>query len=348
MRAALIRHRRPLRAWHAPYHAAVCTKLGAPLEYQEMSSKPLKPGEVRLRVAAAGVNFADILQARGEYQDRADPPFVPGNEAAGEICEVGPQVDSLKVGDQVVCIQRGGSYSEESVAKATVCFRLPEQTRSMDLAEAAALLCNYGTAHLALTKRAQLQPGETVVVTAAAGGVGLAAVEIAKLCGASRVIAACGSDEKLAVAASQGAEVIGVNYNGLDGRAFRAQLKEVLGKSGMDVCVDMVGGDLLEPIVRSLNWNGRAVVVGFAGGSIPKIPANILLVKNVSVHGLFWGAHLMHDPATLMASARQLVEWWAAGDIKPHVSGRVPLERANEAFELVTSRKSTGKVVIVP
>jgi len=185
------------------------------------------------------------------------------------------------------------------------------------------------------------------LVTAAAGGVGLAAVEVAKLLGAGRVIPACSSDAKLALAASKGADA-GINYRGLDGRAFRAQLKEVAGAPGVDVVVDMVGGALLEPCVRSLNWNGRAVVIGFAGGSIPKIPANILLVKNVSVHGLFWGAHLVHDPQRMMASANQLIQWWLAGEITPHVGLRVPLAEANDAFAAIVGRESTGKVVLVP
>jgi len=329
--------------------AAVCTKLGAPLTIDRNWQLPaaLKPGEVRIKVAAAGVNFAEILQARGEYQEKVEPPFVPGNEAAGEVSEVGSAIDHLAVGDRVICLSRGGAYSTEAVVDARTCLKLPAAAASADLCEAAALMCNYGTAHLALSSRANLQPGETVLVSAAAGGVGLAAVELARLMGAGRVLAACGSDDKLALAANKGAEAEGINYTGMDGRAFRSRLKEVSGKRGVDVVVEMVG-TWLEPCVRSLNWNGRAVVIGFAGGAIPAVPANILLVKNVSVSGLFWGAHLIHDPATLQASAQQLIRWWLEGAIQPHVGLRVPLERANDAFEAITSRTSTGKVVIVP
>ena len=325
--------------------AAVCREIGAPLVFDpswEAPTSPLKPNQVRIKIAAASVNFADILQCRGEYQDVASPPFVPGNESAGEICELGDSVSSLAVGDRVICLARGGGYASETVADARQCLKLPQPAAaSVDMAEAAALMVTYGTAHLALSHRARLQEGETVLVTAAAGGVGLATVELAKLMGASRVLAACGSDDKIGVAASKGAESEGVNYSGLDAKGFRARLKEVAGEGGIDVAVDMVGGDLLEPAVRSLNWNGRAVVIGFAGGSIPKIPANVLLVKNVSVAGLFWGAHLIHDPATLMSSAKQLVEWWLRGDIRPHVGSRVPLSEANAAFELIQSRGST-------
>lgn len=329
--------------------AAVCTKLGAPLEIQHAFKLPaLRRGQVRIKVAAAGVNFSEILQARGQYQEKAEPPFVPGNESAGEICEVGEGVDSLSIGDRVICLSRGGSYATEAVADAQTCVKLPDAAKNADLAEAAALMCNYGTAHLALSARANLQAGETVLVTAAAGGVGLAAVELSKLMGASRVIAACGSDEKLALAASKGATPEGINYQGLDGRAFRSRLKEVSGQEGVDVVIDMVGGDVLEPCVRSLNWNGRAIVIGFAGGTIPAIPANILLVKNVSVSGLFWGAHLIHDPQTMMASAQQLIRWWLDGEIQPHIGLRVPLVQANDAFSAILGRSSTGKVVIEP
>jgi len=288
------------------------------------------------------------LQARGEYQDVAEPPFVPGNEAAGQVTEVGAAAASaFAVGDRVICVSRGGAFASELVADARQCRKLPAAAAAADLAEAAALLCNYGTAHLALSKRANLAAGETVLVTAGAGGVGLATVELARLMGA-RVIAACGSDDKLAIASGKGAQPDGVNYTGLDSRAFRARLKEVAGLAGIDVIVDMVGRDPLEAAIRSLNWNGRAVTIGYAGGAIPKIPANVLLVKNVSVAGLFWGAHLLHDPATLMASADQLISWWLAGDISPHVGERVPPARAHEAFGLIQGRQSPGQVGLVP
>lgn len=334
--------------------AAVCDALGAPLTLSEnWSVPPLTPDSLRIKVAAAGVNFADVLTVKGLYQDKSEPPFVPGNEMAGEVMEVGDAVaQRFAVGDRVISLARGGAYAAETVVSASHCLKLPAAAASKDLAEAAALAVQYGTAHLALAHRARLQPGESVLVSAAAGGVGLATCEIAQLMGASRVMAAASSDEKISLAVSKGAtEGAGINYSGgltEDGKAFRAALKSAAGSAGVDVFVDMVGGDLLEAGVRSLNWNGRAVVIGFAGGKIPKLPANVLLVKNVSVAGLFWGAHLLHDPATLLSSANQLVEWWLNGDIKPHVCARLPLDKANEAFAMIEGRASTGKVVLVP
>ena len=231
--------------------AAVCKKLGDPLSIvHDWKTPQVARGQVKIKVAAAGVNFADILQARGQYQDKAEPPFVPGNEAAGEVCEVGEGVKTLAIGDRVICLSRGGAYASETVADARTCLKLPPSAASADLAEAAALLVNYGTAHLALTSRAHLQSGETVLVTAAAGGVGLATVELARLMGASRVIAACGSDAKLSIATTKGADAKGINYAGLDGKAFRNRLKEFSAdgdrlKGGIDVVVDMVGASLM-------------------------------------------------------------------------------------------------------
>jgi NADPH2:quinone reductase len=334
--------------------AAVCKALGDRLQAaDDWPVKELTPDAVRIRVAAAGVNFADVLTVKGLYQDRSEPPFVPGNEMAGEVIEVGELAAQrgFTLGDRVISLARGGAFAAEATVSASHCLKLPASTASKDLAEAAALLCNYGTAHLALKHRANLQRGESVLVTAAAGGVGLATVELANLMGAGRVIAAASSEEKIALAVTKGATAgAGVNYTGIadDGKAFRAALKPAAGEAGVDVFVDMVGGALLEAGVRSLNWNGRAVVIGFAGGTIPRLPANILLVKNVSVAGLFWGAHLIHDPRTLLSSAHQLVEWWAAGEIAPAVCARLPLEKANDAFELIEGRASTGKVVLVP
>ena len=186
------------------------------------------------------------------------------------------------------------------------------------------------------------------LLSSQAGGVGLAACELADLLGAGKVIAAVGSEEKLKVARTKGACADGgVVYAGLDQRGVRAAIKAAA-PGGIDVAVDMVGADVLEPALRSLNWGGRGVVVGFAGGDIPKIPANLLLVKNISVSGLFWGAHMIHDPRTLLKSAHQLVEWWVAGDIRPHICARVKLENANDAFALLEGRTSTGKCVLVP
>ena len=323
-----------------------------------------------MRVAGTGVNFAEILQAKGQYQEMKEPPFVPGNECAGEVTETAPG-SKLSVGDQVICLARGSAYACDVIADEAACIKLPEAARKRDLCEAAALLVNYGTAHLALENRAAMKQGDTVLVTAAAGGVGLAAIELANIMGAEKVIAAVGSEEKvrtylistytlhvfnsslrsaprqLKIAEAKGAASEGVIYSGIDSKGVRAAIKSAA-PGNLDVVIDMVGSHVLEPSLRSLNWGGRGVVIGFAGGEIPKIPSNILLVKNISVSGLFWGAHMIHDPKTLIESANKLVAWWIAGDITPHICEKVPLEDANTAFELLESRKSTGKVVLVP
>ncbi|GMH95149.1 hypothetical protein TrST_g3261 [Triparma strigata] len=327
-------------------HAAVCTELGAPLQYQMWELPTLQPGEVKVRVAGTGVNFAEILQAKGQYQEMKEPPFVPGNECAGEVTETAPG-SKLSVGDQVICLARGSAYACDVIADEAACIKLPEAARKRDLCEAAALLVNYGTAHLALENRAAMKQGDTVLVTAAAGGVGLAAIELANIMGAGKVIAAVGSEEKLKIAEAKGAASKGVIYSGIDSKGVRAAIKSAA-PGNLDVVIDMVGSHVLEPSLRSLNWGGRGVVIGFAGGEIPKVPSNILLVKNISVSGLFWGAHMIHDPKTLIESANKLVAWWIAGDITPHICKKVPLEDANTAFELLESRKSTGKVVLVP
>jgi len=309
----------------------------------------LPAGHLRLRIAAAGVNFAELLQIEGKYQERREPPFVPGNECAGEVLELGSgsEASGLQPGDRVICLARGGAYAAEAVVSWTSCVPLGRSpaAATADLAEAASLLLAYGTAYLALVRRARATKGETVLVTAAAGGVGLACVEIARLLGL-RVIAACGSEVKLEAARARGAEATGV-LCGPGAPSFREQLRAAAGDCGVDIVVDMVGAEL-EAAVRSLNWEGRAVAVGFAGGSIPKVPANILLVKNVSVSGIFFGAYTQRAPEVLREAMDQLVEWWLAGKLRPSVHARVPLHSANEALGILRSRANTGKVVLLP
>lgn len=339
--------RRPCRKLHTV--AAVCEHLGMPLVYRQWDLGPTPPGHVKIRVAATGVNYAEILQVKGKYQEKQEPPFVPGNECAGEVCEVGANCEDsgMQVGDRVICLSRGGAYASHTVARWQSCVPLGRcpAVAAADLDEAAALMVAYGTAHLALVRRANVQKGQTLLVTAAAGGVGLACVQLARQMGL-RVIAACGSEEKLRIAQEHGAEPAGINY-GPSSQDFRTQLKEAAGKRGVDVVVDMVGGHA-EQAVRSLNWEGRVVVVGFSGGRIPQIPANLLLVKNVSVSGVFFGGYLQRAPDVLQQSARCLVEMWLAGEIKPVICNRVPLSKANEAFELIEGRKSVGKVLLRP
>jgi NADPH2:quinone reductase len=271
--STLTRFRKPLlslgsfvyRSSSSTTAASVCNKIGDPLIYQ--TDWPIAspgPGEVKVKVAAVGVNFAEILQTRGQYQEVKEAPFCPGNECAGEVCEVG-EGSHLKIGDLVICLARGSAYASECIADSRACIKLPPAAASADLAEAAALLVNYGTAHLALEDRAGMKAGESVLITAAAGGVGLAAVELARLMGAGQIIAAVGSESKLDLAKSKGA-TSGLIYSGLDQKGVRGAIKEAAGKKGVDVVVDMVGADVLEPSLRTLNWGGRGVVIGFAGG----------------------------------------------------------------------------------
>ena len=215
-------------------HASVCTSLSSPLSYD--TSWPLaspSPDEVTIAVAGTGVNFAEILQTRGLYQEKKEPPFVPGNECAGEVTQVGANVTNLKIGDQVICLARGNGYASHVTSSSASCIKLPDSARSKDLTEAAALMVNYGTAHLALTSRANLQPNEHVLVTAAAGGVGLAACELATLMGAGSVIAACGSDDKITLARTKGAQELGVNYRDLDQVRRRGGLRRCTGGDGV-------------------------------------------------------------------------------------------------------------------
>jgi len=329
--------------------AAVCEVLGEPLLYRQWELGLVPPGHVRIKVAATGVNFAELLQVRGKYQEKRDPPFVPGNECAGEVSELGAgcEESGLQLGDRVICLARGGGYAGETLVPWSECVPLGRSpaAKAAELSEAAALLLAYGTAHLALNRRAQARAGETVLVTAAAGGVGLACVELAQIMGL-RALAACGSEAKLAIARSKGAEGAGVCY-GPGAADFREQVRAAAGAEGIDIVVDMVGSHLGEA-VRCLNWEGRAVVVGFTGGNIPKVPANILLVKNVSVSGVFFGGYKQRAPSVLQDSAQQLVKWWLAGDLKPRVGATLPLSRANEALALLENRQSSGKVVLLP
>jgi NADPH2:quinone reductase len=296
------------------------------------------PGEVRLAVAAAGVNFADSLMIAGRYQDRPALPFVPGLEVAGVVDTLGDGVSGLTKGQRVMAVLDRGGFAELAVARADDVLPLPD---GIDDVTAAGFAIAYGTAHGALAWRASLQEGETVLVHGAAGGVGLTAVEVAKAMGATVVATARGAD-KLAVAREHGADhVLDSEAEGLVDR-----LKERLGKAGADVVFDPVGGALFDASLRVIAWEGRIVVVGFASGTVPQIPANILLVKNAAALGFFWGSYRRHDPARLRASLETLLGWHSEGRLRPHVSHVLPLERTAEAIELLTTRRSTGKVVV--
>lgn len=293
------------------------------------------PGEARIRIGACGLNFADLLMIEGRYQERPEPPVTLGMEPAGWIDKLGPGVSGLQVGQRVAVHASAGGLAEYGCFPADRCLPLPD---NMSLEHAAAFQVAYGTSHLALTHRARLKPGETLLVLGAAGGVGLTAVEIGKRLGA-RVIASARGAEKLAVARAAGADHL------IDSDAD--DLRDAVGAlGGADVVYDPVGGAQFDAALRATRPDGRILVIGFASGTVPQIPANHLLVMNISVLGFYWGGYLRFAPDVLTRSLGQLLDWYREGGIRPHVSNLLPLERADEALELLRARKSTGKVVI--
>ncbi|MGD9743686.1 MAG: NADPH:quinone oxidoreductase family protein [Dongiaceae bacterium] len=296
------------------------------------------PGEVLIEVAAAGLNFADSLLIAGKYQVRPQPPFVPGFEVAGTVCAVGAGVARLRAGERVLAILDGGGYAELALALEKDVFRIPD---AMSFAAAAGFGIAYGTAHGAFAWRGDLKPGEVALVLGAAGGVGLTAVEVAKAMGAT-VIAAAGGPEKLAIAKAHGADHL-IDYKA---DTLRQRVKEICDGRGADVVFDPVGGELFDQAMRTANWNARLVVVGFAGGTVPQIPANILLVKNLAAVGLYWGSYREKEPARVAESFRQLFRWYEEGKLKPLVSNRYRLAEAPQALTLLTERRATGKVVL--
>lgn len=293
-------------------------------------------GEVSLKIEACGLNFADLLMAKGTYQDTPAPPFTLGMEVCGTVLAQGPGVTSPKVGTRVAVFGGQGGLAEQGVFPAALCQPVPE---GMTAAQAAGFQVAYGTSHLALTRRARLRPGETLLVLGAAGGVGLTAVEIGKALGAT-VIAQARGPEKLAIAKAAGADHL------LDADAdITAQVKAL---GGADVVYDPVGGASFTAAVRATNREGRILTIGFASGDVPPIAANHLLVKNIDVIGFYWGGYLKFNPEALMTSLADLMAWFDAGRIAPHVSHVLPLEQSAHALELLRTRKSTGKVVVTP
>ena len=320
--------------------AVLCTQWGKPkdLTLDEVPSPTPGAGEVRIGVHACGLNFADTLIIQGLYQEKPDFPFSPGAEIAGEVLEVGEGVSHLKVGDRVAALCGNGGFAEEAIAPALNTIAIPD---TMPYDAAAGFVITYGTSHVALEHRAKLQPGETLLVHGASGGVGLAAVQIGKVMGAT-VIATASSHEKLELAAANGADHL-INYS--EGE-FRNQVKEQTNGKGADVILDPVGGDVFDQSLRCINWEGRILVIGFASGTIPKIPANLLLVKNISAVGLYWGAYAKNAPKVLTDSLATLFGWYVEGKIKPHISQTFPLEKAADALNSLIQRKATGKVVL--
>ena len=299
------------------------------------------PGQVKLRVRAAGLNFADLLMIGGTYQEKPALPFSPGLEAAGEVMAVGPGVTRLAPGDRVLALLDQGGFAEQALAREADVHKLPA---GLDDATAAGFAIAYGTAHGALRWRADVKPGETVLIHGAGGGVGLAAVEVAKAMGAT-VIATAGDAGKLAIAREHGADhLIDYKTEGLRGRV--KAICDGLGKGGVDVVYDPVGGEVFDQSLRCMSWCGRLVLIGFASGSVPQIPANILLVKNLTVLGLYWGSYRRHRPDLLAEAFAELFAWHQAGRLRPHISHSLDLDRAREALDLIKTRRSTGKVVL--
>ena len=320
--------------------AVLCRRLGGPevLSLEEVEQPSPGTGEILIDVAAAGVNFADTLIIAGKYQEKPPFPFAPGLEVAGRVAALGEGVEGPAPGSRVMALTDRGGYAEAALARAEDVFVLPE---TMDFVTAAGFPITYGTAHGALVWRAGLKPGEVLLVHGAAGGVGLAAVECGKALGAE-VIATAGGAAKLAVAEAHGADHL-IDYKSED---IRERVKALTGGRGADVVFDPVGGAVFEASLRCVAWGARLVVIGFAGGGVPQIPANILLVKNLAALGLYWGSYRRHAPELVAAQFAELFAWHGEGKLKPHVSHELDLARAAEAMDLLTGRRSTGKVVL--
>ncbi len=297
-------------------------------------------GEVLVEVHAAGVNFPDVLLSHGKYQFKPPPPFIPGGEAAGIVRAVGAGVTSVAVGDRVAATMIHGAFAEQVVAPELATVKVPE---GVGFEVAAATLLTYATTYHALVDRADLKKGETLLVLGAAGGVGIAAVELGKLLGA-RVIAAASTDEKLAFCKEHGADE-SVNYTRED---LKERVKALTSGNGADVVYDPVGGAYSEAALRAIAWQGRHLVVGFAAGEIPRVPLNLTLLKGCQIVGVFWGSFAMREPAKNRDNAARIFAWVREGKLRPHVDATYPFARAGEAVARLESRQVRGKVVLTP
>jgi NADPH:quinone reductase len=322
--------------------AVVCTTWGPPetLTVNELPDIFPGPGQIAIDIQAAGVNFPDVLIIQNKYQFKPGLPFIPGSELAGIVRAVGEGVTQFRQGDRVIAFTGQGAFAQQIAVPAHAAMPMPE---GMDFDTAAAITLTYGTSHHAVVDRAGLKAEETMLVLGAAGGVGLAAVDIGKAIGA-RVIAAASSDAKLAVCKAHGADVL-INYGTQD---LREAVKAATGGSGPDVIYDPVGGVYAEPAFRSIAWRGRYLVIGFANGEIPKLPLNLPLLKGASLVGVFWGEFAKREPKANLAAMGELMGWLASGRIRPHVSARYALSETAQALNDMAARKITGKVVIQP
>jgi NADPH2:quinone reductase len=309
------------------------------LNWKELPTPQPGPGQVLIRIQAASLNFPDLLIVQNKYQMKPELPFVPGSEYAGTIEAVGEDVKHLVVGQTVACLSGTGGFATHTLAPAKLCLPLPDGFSATD---GAAFIMTYATSHHALVDRAQLKTGETVLILGAAGGVGTAAIQIAKAMGA-RVIAAASTDEKCALCTSLGADET-INYSQQN---LREALKELTQGRGPDVIYDPVGGELAEPAFRSIAWRGRYLVVGFAGGPIPSLPLNLPLLKGASLVGVFWGDFARREPQANAAMMVELSQWYAQGKIKPVIDRTLPMSELKAAYTLMGSRSVKGKLVMV-
>ncbi|WP_157016311.1 NADPH:quinone oxidoreductase family protein [Mesorhizobium xinjiangense] len=320
---------------------AIVARDFAPLDQLDYADWPEPKATGHMVVIEAdtiGVNYPDGLLVQGLYQMKPPTPFVPGMEAVGHVTAIGPDVKSVKVGDRVAALGSLGAYAEKVAAEEARVMALPDAISSAD---ACALMCGYGTAHYALKQRGQLKPGETLCVLGAAGATGVAAVQIGKAMGA-RVIGVASSEAKRAIAFEAGADTV-LGYDNL-----KDALKEATGGKGVDVAFDPVGGDSFDALARSMGWGGRLLVIGFASGTIPKLPVNLALVKGFSLVGVFWGAFTQKEPQAYADNMRELIGWYLEGKVKPVIEGEYKLADAPSVLARVLARGAAGKIVLKP
>lgn len=320
--------------------AIVATDFG-PLDQLRYADWPEPVAEGRMvviEVETAGVNFPDGLLVQGLYQMKPQPPFVPGMEVAGRVAAVGGEVTGVKPGDRVAALLSLGGYAEKVAVPESAVMKLPDGISGDD---ACALLVGYGTSHYALKQRAQLAPGETLCVTGAAGATGIAAMQIGKAMGAT-VIGIASSEDKRRIAKEAGADIV-LGYDNL-----KEALKEATGGKGVDVAFDPVGGDAFDVLSRSMAWNGRLLVIGFASGTIPKLPVNLTLVKGYSVVGVFWGEFTRREPQVYAENMKELIGWHLSGKVRPVIEGAYPLSDAPAVLARVLGRGATAKIVLKP
>jgi NADPH:quinone reductase len=321
--------------------AVVCKEHGMADKLELVSdwAEPsLGENDVLISVKAAGLNFPDVLVIQGKYQFQPDLPFVPGGECAGVIEAVGSAVTRYKVGDKVIAAMGTGAFCEKIAVHELAAFPMPEV---LSFEQAAGVSITYFTSYHALKQRADIQPGETLLVLGAAGGVGTTAIELGKLMGA-KVIAAASSDEKLELCKQLGADEV-INYSTT---SVKDAVKELTGGKGVDVVYDPVGGDYSEPAIRSMAWKGRYLVIGFASGPIPKIPLNLTLLKGCSIVGVFWGRFTSEEPEVSQQNVKELWEHFARGKLNPVVTDVFPLEQYEEAYNCMIERRARGKVIL--